>query len=103
MMAGTGCFVARIRFLSREEGGRASPAFQGYRPMLLFDGDETYRDLSVSFLDEDGGALQSGSSVPVEVTASFRKSKSTRLAATVEVSTASQPGQPAMAAASSPR
>ena len=46
-------FIAEIRFLTTEEGGRNVPARSGYRPQLKFDFTEMQTSGNQTFLDKD--------------------------------------------------
>ncbi len=59
-------FVARIRFLSPEDGGRKDPVFQGYKPDLKYersDEDETSMIWPL-FVDLEGRKYPNGYPIP---------------------------------------
>src|SRR2546429_7683069 len=60
-------FEAKVRFLTREEGGRSSPARQGrYRPDIHVDDDPSEQLWMIwpRFLDESGGGMPEGGVAP---------------------------------------
>jgi hypothetical protein len=46
-------FVAELKYLTAEEGGRKTPAFSGYRPQVKFDFDEMQTSGQQTFLTKD--------------------------------------------------
>lgn len=65
-------FKAKVHFLTEKEGGRSSPARQGYRPSLHFD-DGSYFGLAIPrFFGLNGRELKAGDIVPAEASAEFR-------------------------------
>jgi hypothetical protein len=46
-------FIADLKYLTREEGGRQTPAFSGYRPQVKFDFDEMQTSGQQTFLNKD--------------------------------------------------
>ena len=46
-------FIADLKYLTTEEGGRQTPAFSGYRPQVKFDFDEMQTSGQQTFLDKD--------------------------------------------------
>jgi len=59
-------FEAEVRFLSPDEGGRRSPAVQGYRPDVHWDDDpsETLWMIHPRFLASSGEELPDGTEIP---------------------------------------
>ena len=59
-------FVAKIRFLSPEDGGRKDPVFQGYKPDLIYersDEDETSMIWPL-YVDLEGKRYPDGYPIP---------------------------------------
>lgn len=46
-------FIADLKYLTTEEGGRQTPAFTGYRPQVKFDFDEMQTSGQQTFLNKD--------------------------------------------------
>lgn len=46
-------FIADLKYLTSEEGGRQTPAFSGYRPQVKFDFDEMQTSGQQTFLNKD--------------------------------------------------
>jgi len=46
-------FIADLKYLTTEEGGRQTPAFSGYRPQVKFDFDEMQTSGQQTFLNKD--------------------------------------------------
>lgn len=46
-------FIADLKYLTTEEGGRQAPAFSGYRPQIKFDFDEMQTSGQQTFLNKD--------------------------------------------------
>jgi hypothetical protein len=46
-------FIAELKYLTTEEGGRQTPAFSGYRPQVKFDFDEMQTSGQQTFLNKD--------------------------------------------------
>lgn len=46
-------FIAELKYLTAEEGGRQTPAFSGYRPQVKFDFDEMQTSGQQTFLNKD--------------------------------------------------
>ncbi len=46
-------FIADLKYLTAEEGGRQTPAFSGYRPQVKFDFDEMQISGQQTFLNKD--------------------------------------------------
>ena len=55
-------FIAELKYLTTEEGGRQTPAFSGYRSQVKFDFDEMQTSGQQTFLNKDtvypGDAVQ---------------------------------------------
>jgi len=58
-------FIAELRYLSVEQGGRNVPAISGYRPQLKFDFAEMQTSGNQTFLDKD--IVYPGESVTAEI------------------------------------
>lgn len=59
-------YIAKIHFLSPEDGGRDAPVFQGYKPDLLYersDEDETSMIWPL-FVDSEGRRYPDGYPIP---------------------------------------
>jgi hypothetical protein len=67
-------FRASVHFLSADNGGRRTPANQGYyRPLLHFIEDNSYYGLVFSFfMDQGGKELEAGEPIPKDSVAEFR-------------------------------
>lgn len=46
-------FIADLKYLTTEEGGRKTPVFSGYRPQVKFDFDEMQTSGQQTFLNKD--------------------------------------------------
>ncbi|WP_166437109.1 EF-Tu C-terminal domain-related protein [Niastella caeni] len=46
-------FIAELKYLTTEEGGRQTPVFSGYRPQVKFDFDEIQTSGQQTFLNKD--------------------------------------------------
>ena len=46
-------FIADLKYLTTEEGGRQTPVFSGYRPQIKFDFDELQTSGQQTFLNKD--------------------------------------------------
>jgi hypothetical protein len=46
-------FIANLKYLTTEEGGRKTPAFSGYRPQVKFDFDEMQTSGQQTFINKD--------------------------------------------------
>ena len=46
-------FIADLKYLTTDEGGRQTPAFSGYRPQIKFDFDEMQTSGQQTFLNKD--------------------------------------------------
>jgi translation elongation factor EF-Tu-like GTPase len=58
-------FIAEIRYLTSEEGGRNMPTRSGYRPQLKFDFAEMQTSGNQTFLDKD--VVYPGETVMAEI------------------------------------
>jgi hypothetical protein len=66
-------FTASVQFLSADNGGRRTPANQGYQPVLHFIEDDSYYGLVFSyFMDRSGKELKRGEPIPKDTVAEFR-------------------------------
>jgi translation elongation factor EF-Tu-like GTPase len=65
-------FIAHIRFLDPSEGGRLTPANQGYRPTIQFEGHKMLYAGKVTFLTDDGTPFDRDFHVPRTVRAEVR-------------------------------
>jgi hypothetical protein len=66
-------FTASVHFLSVDNGGRRTPANQGYQPLLHFFDDDAYYGLVFSyFMDRSGKELRKGEPIPKDTVAEFR-------------------------------
>lgn len=64
-------FEVAVTFLAPNEGGRATPAHQGYRPDMVFDGHPGAWMIHPEFLREDGTPYALHESVPSSVHANM--------------------------------
>jgi translation elongation factor EF-Tu-like GTPase len=59
-------FIARLKYLTSEEGGRNQPAHSGYRPHIKFEGKKELTSGSQTFIGTDH--VNPGESVDAEIT-----------------------------------
>ena len=57
-------FEVKVRFLRVEDVGRSKPAFQGYRPDLVFADEPHTWMIWPDFLGEDGASFSAGIAIP---------------------------------------
>lgn len=66
-------FTASVHFLSADNGGRRTPANQGYQPLIHFIEDDSYYGSVFSyFMDRSGKELMRGEPIPKDTVAEFR-------------------------------
>jgi len=58
-------FIAILKYKTREEGGRETPAFTGYRPQVKFDFSEKQTSGEQTFMDKK--TVYPGDSVTAEI------------------------------------
>lgn len=64
-------FEVRVRFISQDEGGRKTPADQGYRPDMTFAGEAHTWMINPEFLRDDGSSFALHEPVPQSVRANM--------------------------------
>jgi len=61
-----------MRFLLPEEGGRLSPAMQGYRPDVMFQNDDALYMIHPEFIDAEGVPIPKDTPITGRVRALMR-------------------------------
>jgi Elongation factor Tu C-terminal domain len=64
-------FEVAVTFVDAEEGGRRTPATQGYRPDMIFADDPHAWMINPEFLRDDGSSYPVGARVPRSVRANM--------------------------------